>query len=120
MALTPEQIERVREIIGYRSYSATETLLASLNAVQETNTVDDIDEWEINRDKYTSIKNGLLGANKDPAERRLAIRNRVRLRLGLNALTDESEIANPVEIVYQHPAEAAASGCCGPNGVEEC
>lgn len=110
MSLDSSQIERVREIIDYQSYSATSTLVSLLNAAQESATVDDIDQWETAREKYTEIKAGLLGANIDPEKEKLDIRNRVRVRLGLSRVTADT-LSAPIEIASSHPSVTCKSEC---------
>ena len=90
---TALEIERVREITRLQSYPDAETLVNLLNDAQWGNTLEDVSEWESVRDKYTAIKGGLLGANKDPADRKLAITNRVRERLGLEPLNKRGMVS---------------------------
>jgi uncharacterized protein YuzE len=114
MALTDQQIERVREIIGFTSFDATAALCSRLNAVQETETAGDITAWQLVRDKHTIIKGDGVEINK--ASNRLAIINRVRRRLGLSSVEDETmlELSNPGAVHYSHPSdesENCASYC---------
>ncbi len=55
MALSSAQVERVREIIRFRSVSATETLTSGLNQAQEAETIDDFDEWETLRSDFVEV-----------------------------------------------------------------
>lgn len=111
MALSPLQIERVREIIGYRSYSAVATLMLGLNTVQETETISDIADWELIRKKNTRITRvDTIYLDIDKDRDRLAIINRIRLRLGLSRIESETDLANLTEIVFSNPV--IASVCC--------
>lgn len=111
MALTPEQIERVREIIGYTSYDATAALCSRLNAVQETETIADIAEWAKVRNKFTLIKGD--GVDIDKARNRLGIINRVRTRLGLSGVESEAELNSTSggSYCYSHPACPSELNC---------
>lgn len=115
MPLEPEQIERVREIIGCPSFEATETLAGNLNVVQEAATVSDIAEWNKIRNKFSYLDGGKLGLKTDKDPKRLAIRNRVRERLGLFRLTDESDLA-----YGQDEGPAFAVGCALEDCPEGC
>lgn len=84
---TESDIESVRKIARLKSYTTAETLVNALNDSQWVATLDDIDEWDGVQGKHTKIKAGLLGANIDPEEQRLAITNRVRERIGLDPVT---------------------------------
>lgn len=102
MALTPEQIERVREIIGYSSYDGAAALCSRLNPVQETETIADIALWAKVRDKHTLIKGD--GVDIDKGRNRLSIINRVRRRLGLSAVESETELeSSGGSYCYSHP-----------------
>jgi hypothetical protein len=111
MALEPLQIERVREIIGFASYDATAALLSRLNAVQESETAADVTAWNLVRDKHTIIKGEGVEINK--STNRLSIINRVRRRLGLSAVDNETllESSAPGAVCYSHPA-ASDTDCC--------
>lgn len=111
MALTSEQIERVREIIGYTSYDGAAALCSRLNAVQETETVADIAQWATVRDKHTLIKGD--GADIDKSRNRLSIINRVRRRLGLSAVESETDLetASGGSYCYSHPACPSELNC---------
>lgn len=112
MALTPEQIETVREIIALGSYSATQTLLSALNAAQEAATIADIAEWDPVKNKFSKLAGGRLGFYSDKEPKRLALRNRVRIRLGLHPLTDETTLdAGTGGFYASHPADD--EGGCG-------
>jgi hypothetical protein len=105
MPLEPEQIERVREIIRLKSFSATETLVAELNAAQETETISDLGEWAKLRSKFVDVDEKV---KMIAAKNRLVIRNRVRERLGLEPLDLQSELNGM----------SAASGIGGATGCE--
>jgi hypothetical protein len=89
MALSTAQIERVREIIRYKSYADTETLLLLLNATQETETLSDLGEWVELRSDFVDVDSSV---KISAANSRLVIRNRVRERLGLEPLSLVSEL----------------------------
>jgi hypothetical protein len=89
------EIEKVREIARLRSYSQTATLVDSLNDSQWANTLTDITEWSQRRDKYTDVIKGPAGAQLKAGDRKLAITNRVRERLGLEAITNLGGAAVP-------------------------
>lgn len=110
MALSELQIERVREIIGFVSYSEAAALLSNLTAVQETETAADITEWNLVRNKFTRIVGG--GVEIDKADNRLAIINRLRRRLGLLSVKGEMlfDNSNSGAYCYSHPE---STGGCG-------
>lgn len=95
MALTELEIERVREIIGYSSLSGTRALLAALTAVQETETADDVSVWEGVRSSFITVdsRKSDFGIGVDKNQDRLAIINRVRVRLGLASFADSKQRA---------------------------
>jgi hypothetical protein len=103
MALDPEKIEIVREIIGLSSYSTTETLTGKLEEVQIARTEVDIIEWEKVRNKFTQIEGGRSGVKIDKNDNRLAIRNRVRERLGLPVVTTLTKAENGSYAVLTPP-----------------
>lgn len=103
MALDAEQIERVREVIRFTSYAATETLLSSLNEAQVAATESDLSEWQDLRSDFVDIDSTV---KISAAHSRLVIRNRVRERLGLARLTLSEELAGTCgggEVAYSHP-----------------
>lgn len=103
MPLSPEQIEIVREIIGFTSFSATQTLVEKLEEVQIPRTEADILEWEKVRGKFARIDGGRSGVKIDKDDNRLAIRNRVRTRLGLSEAASLTETENSSYSVYTPP-----------------
>lgn len=111
MSLTPEQIETVREIILYTSYDATAVLCSRLSSVQETATIADIAEWATVRSKYTKVSRvGSIYLDSDKGDNRLAIINRVRMRLGLPPIEKIEDAANPSQILVSTPQ--ISGGCC--------
>ena len=87
MPLTPvptdDDYEDIREAGLMSTVAQGEAGVAKLTQAQWDRTRADVEEWKEFRDKYTVTKNGLLGANKDPGDRKMAIRNRIRERFGL-------------------------------------
>src|SRR4051812_34974128 len=100
--MTDDQIDDVQEIIDYPDFASTAALVSALSATQEVKVLELVDKWNTVKDKYTKIEKGLLGSNIDPEIQKLDIRNRVRRRLGLPRLTEET-LTNPVEIVATNP-----------------
>lgn len=105
MALEPEQIEDLREILGIGSYDQAEALAANLKPVQVTATTADIALWKKVRDKHTRLEGGKAGVFIDKGDNRLAIRNRVRLRCGLLSVASLDEIEISGTFSYSHPAQ---------------
>jgi hypothetical protein len=110
MPLSPEQIEIVREIIGFSSIPATEALVEKLTEVQIARTEADIAEWEKVRNKFTRISGGRSGVQMDKGDNRLAIRNRVRERFGLPLVSSLIETETSSYAVYTPPIKK--SDCC--------
>lgn len=77
---TETQVEKVREIVNVSSFAEVKARVDSLNASAWADTVEDIAEWEKVKNKHTKIKGD--GVEIDKSDNRLAIRNRVRVRLG--------------------------------------
>lgn len=103
MTLGELQVEQVREIIGLASLEATAELAARLTVVQIERTAADIAEWEKVRNKFTRIEGGRSGVKIDKEDNRLAIRNRVRERLGLAQVASLIESENSSYAVYTPP-----------------
>lgn len=76
MALTPAQLITVAEITG-EFFEVVEFYSSTLNSDQETAVGEEIDAWSEVRDNFTVIDGD--GVRIDPADRRAAIRRRVRL-----------------------------------------
>src|SRR4051812_1878213 len=87
--LTDAEIETVREIVGDLTLPYLMPLLDVLNAAQETATRADILTWSKLRNKTSKLAGGRDALYTDPAEARLIVRNRVRVRLGLEEVTDD-------------------------------
>lgn len=81
MALSPAQIESVREMVGDKTFTTVESLCAELNPAQEAAMSDDIDLWDAIKNKHLIYTGGGVDLNKK-RDRRALIR-RVRLRLDL-------------------------------------
>jgi hypothetical protein len=81
MALSPAQIESVREMVGDKTFATVESLCAEMNAAQEAAMVDDIDLWDVVKNKHLIYTGGGVDLNKK-RDRRALIR-RVRRRLDL-------------------------------------
>lgn len=87
--LEPEQLEVVREIVGYLSLEEIAAKCAALDTVQEDATVADVSQWEGNRPKFDKglrLSGGSKGIDIDPQRERAAIRRRVLDRLGLGSV----------------------------------
>jgi hypothetical protein len=110
MALTPEQIGAVSDII-MMPYAATALLVSALNATEIALTESDITEFAKFKNKFTPVQQvGSIKLGVNPETSRLAIRNRVRIRLGLLSLESETDgygTAGTGTIEYSNP-----SGCC--------
>lgn len=90
MSFSSEEIENVREIAALPSYAAAETLTTALNTAQEAATRSDIADFNKVKNSFAELKGEL---NTDNTAKRLAIRNRVRTRLGLSWLESEADLA---------------------------
>lgn len=80
---TSEQIESVPEIARLASYAEAESKINVLNDAQWAATISDITEWAKIKNKFTRIEGGRSGVFLNKEDNRLAICNRVRIRLGL-------------------------------------
>jgi hypothetical protein len=111
MALSPTQIERVREITLSNSLTETAVLVSRLSAEQEAETIADIADWELVRKKFTRVARvGSIHLRSDKSDARFAITNRVRRRLGLTGIESEADLSTSTEICYSHPQPSGA--CC--------
>jgi hypothetical protein len=83
-ALSPLEVERVREIVGFEALSTVASLVADLTPEQRQATRFDIDQW-INRvgEGTDRIQGGSSGADVSRERDRTAIRARLARRLGL-------------------------------------
>jgi hypothetical protein len=88
-----QSIEKIRTIARLKSYTQAATLVAALNASQWAEMESAITRWNAVRDDYTEIEGGLLGANISPRQQRLDITNEVRERLGLNRISEVSDVS---------------------------
>lgn len=89
MTLAAEQLEIVREIVGYLPLEEIAAKCALLDSVGEQRMSDDVSEWEDKRqkfDKRIKLSGGLKGVDLDPERQRSAIRRRVLDRLGLGSV----------------------------------
>lgn len=87
--LDSAQITQVKLIAILPTFASAELLTAELNAAEELELVDLIDQWQTVRTKYGYLNGKIAGYVTDPAAQRLAIRNEVRTLLGLPRLVSE-------------------------------
>lgn len=83
-AFVPLEIERIREIAGLKTYAQAETLSGQLSAVQRQATRMDIKTYGLVGEGTVGVKGGKEGADYSQSRDREDIRQRVRLRLGLD------------------------------------
>jgi hypothetical protein len=83
MALSPAQIESVREMVGDKTFATVESLCAEMNAASEAAMADDVDEWDRIKNKHVRLSGGSDGIDVDNERYRAALKRRVRLRLDL-------------------------------------
>lgn len=85
MALSPEQLEVVREIVDTLSLEEITRLCAALDSVREQATADDVDLWQAERRKFDKRAKVDGKVKLDPSDEEKAIRRRVRSRLGVGS-----------------------------------
>ncbi len=85
-----DQVKQVFLVAKLDSYEQAATLINLLQDSVWLEVVECLDRFELVRNNFTEIKNGLLGANISPSAQRLAIRNDIRRLLGLPELESES------------------------------
>lgn len=98
MALSDAQIEMVREIVDDLSFTTVSTFVADLNAAQKLALLADVDLWERVKSDHLIISGSKEGLDINAERDREAIRRRVRLRLGLSAISSARLAANPSAI----------------------
>lgn len=80
------EIERIREIAGLKTCAQAESLSAALSTVQRQATRMDIKTYGLIGEGTVGVKGGKEGADYSQSRDREDIRQRVRLRLGLDAI----------------------------------
>lgn len=80
------EIERIREIAGLKTYAQAESLSAELSNVQRQATRMDIKTYGLIGEGTVGVKGGKEGADYSQSRDREDIRQRLRLRLGLDAV----------------------------------
>ncbi|MBX6772692.1 MAG: hypothetical protein IRY83_13260 [Chloroflexi bacterium] len=95
---TPEQLEQVREVVGESSRDVVRAALAALDDAAWARTLLDLAEWESVRSEHARLSGGREGLDVDPARQRQAIRERVRVRLGLPVRACAASTWVPVQL----------------------
>lgn len=89
MALTPEQIERTREVALLKKYSEAESLVLALNATQEARLIELVEtEWDAVRFKTGHVVPNRRDILSSKIEKRRLIVHTVRMMLGLDPVSD--------------------------------
>lgn len=93
MALDETQIGQVREAAALLTFAEAEDYCALLNATEEAQMAEYLDDWALVRRKFIKVEGGKLGVTVDKSIDRLAIRNDIRRLIGLLPLTSDTELS---------------------------
>ena len=110
-ALTALEVERVREICGLKTYTEAESLTGVLNQVQRQATRADIATFDAIRDGTVALDGGRDGVNYSQQRDKEEVRQRLRLRLGLDAInpqlsSDAAYLVNIQTAAFLVPSES--------------
>ena len=101
MALSDEQLEVVREIVGYWTLATVTANCADLAPAAEAAMGEDVEKWEAVRDSHFRMSGGADGVDMDSGRRgRQAIRKRVLERLGETAPSTGGLFRIPIGTAY--------------------
>lgn len=86
----PAQIEEVRELSRVSSYSEIEARINLLSDAGWAATINDLTEYSAVKNDFENIK--IDGVEINPERTKLAICNRVRVRLGLSEINENGDL----------------------------
>ncbi|HXG86528.1 MAG TPA: hypothetical protein VNI84_21095 [Pyrinomonadaceae bacterium] len=95
MPLTPEQITKT-SLAALITYDAAAARIGGLNLAQETELTSLLGEWNVVKRKYSDLTGKIAGYTTYNAAKRLAVRNDIRVLLGLPQITGEAQAAGAV------------------------